>query len=556
MTYRRFKYESLLYLLAFLIAITLRFIQLGAMPLADAEAAPALQALRLSQGENPALAPHPFYILFTSVLFFLYGGGTDFLARFIPALTGSLLVFAPLLFDNRIKPRPGLLLAFFLALDPGLVAISRQAASPILAITFLIFTFGFPNKNRSLLASIFAALTLLSGPPIWLGMLGLGIAWMIFQIFNRSKVSLFNVQSFKFSNLIPFLIAFVVAGTLFFSAPSGIGAAFASIPAFINGWLNPSDVTPGRILLSILIYQPFILVLAVIALIRGWMRGIQRIIFLSIWLLVSLLLVIFLPSRQVADLAWTLIPLSVLASLEFARSFNIFPEERREVAGVVLLTVFIWVFAWMGFSGMIWFPSDSQEYILRLWMFVGSLVLLVLSLLLVAAGWSVRTARFGGIWGLAIALGALSLSGAFGSAGLRGSNFPELWWLPSAPAQADLLRATVREVSEFGVGHDTSAPVVIAGLNSPSLEWTLREHNVRVVGSLDASSAPEFVVTPFETDPVLVAGYRGQDFTWRQTPLWVGADPGTWFRWIALRDMPQYGETIILWARDDLFLDR
>lgn len=556
MTYRRFKYESPLYLLAFLIAIALRFIQLGAMPLADAEAAPALQALRLSQGENPALAPHPLYILFTSILFFLYGGGTDFLARLIPALVGSLLILAPRLYDDRLKPRPSLLLAFFLALDPGLVAISRQAASPILAIAFPVFAFGFLNKGSRTLAGIFAALALLSGPSIWFGLIGFGIAWLIFQAFNRSKPFAFHRPTFNRSEILPFLATLIAAGTLFFSAPGGLGAAFASIPAFLTSWLTPSDVPPGRILLSLPVYQPFVLLLAVIALARGWIKGSRRIILLSIWFLVSLVLVLFFPARQLADLAWALIPLSALASLEFARCFNLFPEERGEAGGVALLTIFIWVFAWMGFSGMIWFPTDSREYLLRLWMFIGSLALLVLSLLLVAAGWSIRTARFGGLWGLAIALGALSLGGALGSAGLRGSNFPELWWLPSAPAQADLLRATVRDVSEIGVGHDTSAPVVIAGMNIPSLEWALREHPLQVVDTLDPASAPAFVLTPFEMDPILVAGYRGQDFSWRQDSLWNEAIADTWLRWFVLREMPQHGEPILLWARDDLFLDR
>src|SRR5512137_1948769 len=138
MNYRHFKHEGWLYALAFLSAVILRFVQLGAMPLTDVEAAPALQALQITQGLKPALDPHPFYILSTAVLFFIYGGGTDFLARFIPALAGSLLVFVPLLFADRIKPRAAVFLAFFFALDPGLVALSRQIASPILALTFTL----------------------------------------------------------------------------------------------------------------------------------------------------------------------------------------------------------------------------------------------------------------------------------------------------------------------------------------------------------------------------------------------------------------------------------
>ncbi|MFN3490710.1 MAG: hypothetical protein ACK40V_00670 [Anaerolineales bacterium] len=560
MTYRHFKYEGWLYLLAFFIALSIRITQLGALPLNDVEAASALQALQISQSENATLSPHPFYILSTSILFLMYGGGTDFLARFMPALIGSLLVFAPLLFDNRLKPRPSLLLAFFLALDPGLVAISRQAASPIFAITFLIFTLGFINKNRLTLASIFAALALLSGPALWLGLLGLLIAWMISQLLNRqSPIS--NLQSLipnsQFSNsLISFIITFIAAGTLFLTVPNGLSAAFASIPEFFKSFTGASETTWGMILISVLIYQPLAFILAVFAIVRGIFNNIKRIIFLTIWLLIALLLVIFLPARQITDLAWMLIPLNALAALELARAFNIYPEERGEAAGVALLTVFIWVFAWLGFAGMTWYPADSQQYALRFWMLLGSLVLLALSLLLVAAGWSARTARIGGVWGFVIALGTLMLGGTFGAAGLRGFNAPELWWQNKIPAQADLLRETANQVSEFYTGDDTSASVVILGVDSASLVWSLREFDVQIAASLDPAAAPDIVITRFENNPALMAAYRGQDFNWRQTYLWHVSPFDVWVRWITLREISYAGESIILWARDDLFLDR
>lgn len=565
MMYRHFKYEALLYLLAFLVALGLRLTQLGVMPLTDAEAAPALQALRLSQSVDTALDPHPFYILSTSILFLLYGGGTDFLARLMPALMGSLLVFAPLLFDDRIKPRPALILAFLLALDPGLVSISRQAASPIFAIAFLAFAAGFFNKGNPALVAVFSALALLSGPSLWLGLLGLGIAWSIYQLFNRPAKNVAEGtpaasehQPGAFLQPAPLLLLlaiFIAAGTLFLTVPDGMGAAFASIPAFFGKWGQASDLSQGVVSLSLLIYQPLTLLLAVMAIIRGWSKGVRRIVFLSIWFFVALLLTVFLPSRQMSDLVWAVLPLSALAALEFARHLNIFPEERNEVVGVALLTIFIWSFAWLGFAGMTWFPPESQEYLLRFWMLMGALVLLVVSLVLIGAGWSARIARLGGIWGLTLSLGVLSLGGAFGAAGLRGMNAPELWWLTPSPVQADLLRNAVNQISEFGLGNDHTGEVVIVRLDSPALEWTLREHPVQVVDALDPSTSPDFVITPYEMDPVLVAAYRGQDFSWSQTPLWNSAVPSLWFRWVTLREMPQAGETIILWARDDLFLD-
>lgn len=565
MTYRHFKLEGLLYALAFLLALGLRLAQLGAMPLTDAEAAPALQALHIAQGLKTTLSPHPLYILSTSILFFLYGGGTNFLARLIPALAGSALVFAPLLWE-RIKPRPSLILAFFIALDPGLTAISRQVASPILAITFLIFAWGFFSKNKTGLAGVFAALAFLSGPSVWAGLLGLGITWAIMQGLKsrrssddasaaESRVSNIDFRQSVCEATIPFLITFITAGTLFFIAPNGISAALASIPAFIDTWLLRSDVPASRLFLSLPVYQPLALLLGLFAIIRGWRKGSHRIIPLSIWFLVSLLLAIFTTSRQVTDLAWTLIPLGALAALELARNVDIFPEERSEIAGVVFLTAFLWVFAWINFSGMVWHPQDSREYGIGFWILIGVLFLIVLSLLLVAAGWSKRTARLGGVWGMVLGLGVLGFGGNLGSAGLRGLSHPEMWWLPSMPMQAGLLQATVSDISEWGLGNDYSAPVVITGLDSPALEWALREHQVIVAKSLDISSSPYFVITPFETDPVLVSAYRGQDFSWRQTPIWNNAIPRDWIRWVTLREMPQSGETIILWARDDLFLD-
>ena len=116
-----FKYEGWLYGLAFLIALGFRLIQLGASPLTDSEASLAMQALHIAQGKAPLLGAQPGYILLTSILFSVINT-TNFMARFAPAVVGSALVFAPYFFQDRLRPRPALVLAFLLAIDPGLVA--------------------------------------------------------------------------------------------------------------------------------------------------------------------------------------------------------------------------------------------------------------------------------------------------------------------------------------------------------------------------------------------------------------------------------------------------
>src|SRR5512140_2751111 len=105
------KNEGWLYGLAFLIAIAFRFIQLGAAPLTDSEARLALQAFHLTQGQSPLLAPQAAYILFTS-FFFAIIESTNFMARIVPALAGSAMIFVPYFFREKIGTRPALLLAF------------------------------------------------------------------------------------------------------------------------------------------------------------------------------------------------------------------------------------------------------------------------------------------------------------------------------------------------------------------------------------------------------------------------------------------------------------
>jgi len=562
------KNEGWLYGLAFLIALSLRLAQLGALPLGDSEAASALQALGIAQGLKPALGPQPAYILLTAPLFFLYGGGTNFLARLVPAFAGSFLVFAPMLFRGRFRSAAPVMFAFFLALDPGLVALSRSASGTILAVTFLFFAWGFWSADKVTLAGFFLGLTLLSGPAIWMGLLGLAIAWALQNFIEPKKqlaeeVSLeqtpdaprSTLRAPRLTLLFSTLITFILIGTLFFLAPNGLSAALASIPAYTRGWAQPSGIPTARLLASLIVYEPLPVLLGLICIIRAWWHGRRRAMRLSIWMLVALLLAIFYPARQVTDLIWAIMPLLALASIELARHFVIFPEERTEVRGVALLTIFILVFAWLDLASISWTSFPSAQANLRVWLFFGALILLLLSILLIAAGWSVRTAKLGGLWGLTISLGVITLASTFGAAGLRGAYAPEFWPAETRPAQADLLLATVDDLSDWSAGDKTILPVIISGVRCSALEWLLREHQVTVVQSLDISTSPALVITPLQNDFGLAASYRGQDFAWDQTVSWDASLINDWVRWLTLRQMPTTSDAIILWARADLFLD-
>ena len=168
--------EHAFYALALAIAVGLRFVQLGALPLSDYESGWALQALRVIQGLKPAIGPNPAYVHLTAILFYIFGPA-NFLARFWPALAGCTLVLAAWPLRRKIGRIPALILAFGLAIDPGLVAMSHLAGGPMLAITCLVLTALLWMDGRRAAAGFFAGLALLSGPSVWLGLVGLGLAW-------------------------------------------------------------------------------------------------------------------------------------------------------------------------------------------------------------------------------------------------------------------------------------------------------------------------------------------------------------------------------------------
>jgi hypothetical protein len=559
---RSFRRETGLYLLALIIGLAVRLVSLGRLPLSDQEATWALQALGIANGTHPVLGSQPGYVVLTAALFFAFGGATNALARLLPALTGSALILVPSLFRERLRPRPAVILAFALALEPGLAALSRQAGSSILAVTFTLAAWGLWEKRRFAAAGICAGMALLSGPALWAGVLGLAIAWALLRPFEReatptAKVRAGLTQRVQRRDWITAAVyaagAIVLIGTLFMAVPGGLSAWIASLPDYISGWGRASDISIPVMLSSLLAYQPLGILLALVTIVRGWLQASPRVRRLSTWMVVALLLALFYPSRQVVDLGWMLIPLWALASLEAARSLNVHPSERREVLGAVALIGVLLVFVWLDYLALQRPGVLPDQALLRTWLLLGSLFLLGVSLLLVAVGWSARIARFGAVWGLAAFLGVYSFGALMAASGIRNvPNGAEMWSPGAQLPMAELLQRSVRDQSSWSDIDPDSQSVTIAGIDSPALQWMLRDRPVEVRASAGAAAGSPMVITGDQQDPALTATYRGQSFVWRSTPLWSWA---AFPEWLPFHEAAHQDEAIILWVRNDLFPD-
>ncbi|MGA7192892.1 MAG: hypothetical protein WBW94_04610, partial [Anaerolineales bacterium] len=154
-----------------------------------------------------------------------------------------------------------------------------------------------------------------------------------------------------------------------------------------------------------------------------------------------------------------------------------------------------------------------------------------------------------------VALGIYSFGAMLGAANMRVTLGQEMWTADKTPAQAALLLSTTNDLSDWSLDNINAQPITIIGLDSPALEWLLRGHQISMINSLGASASPPFVITTDQNNPKLAAAYRGESFVWRQGPLWENATASDWMTWLAYHQMPQSTETIIFWARNDLFLD-
>jgi hypothetical protein len=163
-------------------------------------------------------------------------------------------------------------------------------------------------------------------------------------------------------------------------------------------------------------------------------------------------------------------------------------------------------------------------------------------------------ALYGFLYSLLAVTLVFSISAAWNGAGLSRRGSAELWRAGSPFVDADLLQASVRTFERFNLNGVYDLNTTVVGLNSPALQWVLRDmDNVRFVNFLPASDAPGLVITADQPELGLAAEYRGQTFLLNQQPAWSGLEPYQWLRWFFFREAPLEQQVLVLWARTDLF---
>lgn len=554
--------EHVFYAVALLIAFGLRFIKLGVQPLSDYEAGWALQALRITQGLKPAIGPNTAYVHLTAILFAIFGA-TTWLARFWPALAGTALVLAPWSLRRRIGRPAAIILAFGLAIDPGLVAMSHLAGGPMLAISFLVLTVLAWISGRKALAGVLAGLALLSGTSVWLGLLGIGLAWAFGSAFgSRQPLSEAVVkpadQDLSWKNLRPALYwalgTLLIIGSLLIFSPKGLSAFVLSFWDFLKGWVVPSNVPAWQPALALPAYEILPLGFGIAAVVRGILKGDTDSITLGIWALAAILLTVLYSSRQMGDLAWALLPLWALAAIELSHHLDFEGQNLWELAAVLTVVIAFLIFGWLNVASLTTMDLAASLTRTRMYLLLAVVFLIVLSLLLAGTGWSVAVARLGGVWGVLVCLSLYTIALSTGTSMIREPLTNELWPPQPRAGRLDILVNVANQISELNRGDAAQLPLTILSMDSPSLHWAFRDWKLQDVTELAGDATPEMILTP-PGKVSLTATYRGEPLILSETVDWSHATSAQWLKWLVYKQIPVSQEKVDLWVRSDLTLD-
>ncbi|MEA3334395.1 MAG: glycosyltransferase family 39 protein [Chloroflexota bacterium] len=419
-----FTIEKAAYAAIALLALVVRFAGLGQRPMGLEEAVQAAAALDLVQGSqlDPVTAISPL-LLNLQYLGFGIMEASEGLARFWPALVGTLLVLLPYGLRRELGRTGALVSSLLLAFSSSLVFWSRSGTGVSVALfaamALIVGLAGWRrDRARHWMVWNAAALALmLLSAPVGYAALFLILPYALLAL-GRSDGrkpgdSLFG-PGLSTAVLVGVLILFLGATGLFFN-PAGLGI-LADLPVgFLQGFVEPGGYHPLWLLVQWIKMEPLVVLLGLAGLVFGLRKRNWIAVGLGLWLALGLMLVLVRPGRGPADLALLSLVLALLggpAVAAFFRSLNV--EDLTVEAGVglaagiaILGSLAIWVAEFSSVGG----PSlQANPYLLSAIAAVGMLAALLMAYLVL---YGQEVAKKLGISLVLFALMLLSLRGTF-----------------------------------------------------------------------------------------------------------------------------------------------
>ena len=555
------KNESQLYfwlmVLVVLLGFGLRIAKLGILPLNNAEAALALNVDLVARGEETEIT-QTLYTTVTGALFWLFEAGNG-IARLLPLLAGTMLIFLPWMLGDLFSDRVKLLMSFGLALDPALMAASKTAGSHMIAVLSLWLVIAFFLKKKPLWTGIAFSPFFMSGVSFLLGgiIFGLTLLWLLLRDPSSEAIKT-EIKNFNWKTAAAaFAVSFILIASALFTNPAGIGAVFQDILVAFSISANANiSLGLGAFLIAFFVYEFFPLLLGVLRVIKLTDQDSFSIRAFAWAGLVALIVVVLNPGRAALDLIWVSVPLWMLAAQQLDKIIENFREFNLPSAASGLFFLLLIGFMFFNAVGAVNIEyTDRQQLLIRFILLGGSAVLIAITYFLITYSWGEYAAKNALIVGLGVFLFCFGLlMPSWFSAFLGDDPQNELWHQSASFVDAQRLLETVEDLAEMNHGQRIDQSIVLLDVDAPAVQWQLRDQEVVNTNVLVVGESPEMLLTPLTEPQLWGAEYTGQDFRIGVSPNWSWLNFREWMHWIIFHEVSiNTEEWRILWVRTDLF---
>ncbi len=592
--------EMVLYAGIFGLALFLRLFRLDLAPLSESEAAQALAALR---GDVVPIGGSPLLYGLNALLMSLFSPG-DAIVRLLPALVGSFLVLAPVLFRDALGRLGALGAALILALSPvGLVASRSLGGESIvvvcsLALVVFIRRYASDRNERHLYGvAVALGIGLTAGPGMYTALLAMGIGLLVLRIALGHESGMDWGALRRSIGEAPgrprvaavFVGTFILAATTVLTQPVGLGAAGDILAAWLNAFGSGGGSQAFDIVQVLIVYETFALAAGSFGLARvmlGYWRvspassadtgdtellddleqsdgpsvpGQPSVSIFAPWLgftaIISLVIVVMQWGRQPTDL---LLPVTLLALLA---AYVIQPWIESLIANAhvgidgVILAVGVAVSAFL----ILTLTSYVRGRILPI-LFVGAIVpdefttlamfVLVLGLVgaLLVMMYDLRSVLRSAVTLALLLLTLSSFSAGWGATQVRVGDAHEIILGPRVTTPGvRLLLDTIEQIAIRAQGHLGTLPIRVE-MDDPVIDWYLRDARIP-----PGDTAAGVITRYGEHPPSGGEGYVGARFNIQETWDAVGLSSEAWMEWALFRQSPDLPSldalSVTVWER-------
>lgn len=555
----------LFYVLIILAAFILRFIGLGSAALSENEARLALQSLSAIKGDPDFQIHQPLYVFVTSVNFFFFGAN-EFTARVFPAIMGFLLVFLPMLFQQKIGFQKTALLTFFVAIDPVGIAWSKTADSVIIVICLLFFAMAAFYQKRITPGIILLALAMTGGERFWPAALAMMVCLLIYLVFSHRKTFPDSIKdSISVKNLILLAVSFLLFSIGFFRFPQGLNAIGEGILSGFSANTTSAPEVVGLIpvLMGCIFYFGFMLLLLLLKFIQS-LRSKQFSAIIPLLILLTFALLLGLFRQGILLLAWISLPLSILSAdilIDLSGKIRIEKNIYSLLAIIILPCLYCFLIFRISellqlgdLSLPVSFQWNQQWITISLTRFQGYLIIIGICLIIFGIFfpyllnyfspkkiWSSFSFGFLIIWFCSVVANSWSAAGfRYNQEDFSREKIYNRHELALGAQTNQINSLAVDLIHEIGLkesGFIEGANGLILNVDEPMLIWELRNNpSIQFADSLNPQTErPSYVITTDGVPDDLKKDFIGMPLKWKTQDEWNSFTLADWLRWMLYR---------------------